>query len=654
MFVFYNIPQTQLVLLLLYMLRCLLLLTFLFFLESDYCHGQTKTIYRLKQQIISAPDETKKLSAILALCDQGYSLHADTLMAYAKQAGVIATKRGQLHDELNALFYQCFALTNKGLIDSSLKVAERCIALSAQVKDPVLLGNVLNQKGRCYMRKNQYKEAMDMGHHVITEAEKGKDVILQMRGKTLIAWAYLEIGQSQEALNWHLSALRTTSDTSLLEKYGILFANLALNYSGLGKRDSAFFYIDKAIRYSRRTENLFALSNSLAIEAQLYVRSGKARLAEAPLKEVVEIRRLIGDPFYIVSDMAQLGLYYAENGEPEKGIAICNEGIAISNQYKIGTKLSFLYSSLSENYKAMGNTAKYAEVLEEIIAIKDSVYQLNSAEALAEMQAKYDLQRKENVIIQQKLNIVSKNSLLYGSLCLILFGAIISLLLFRDYRRKQRIVFQSMQEEEKHKAQQAVLTAEEKERKRIAADLHDNMGAYASAIAANVDDMMMEHPAEDNTILYRMKTNATEIMTNLRDTIWVLNKDAISITGISDRFKNYIVKIIQSYPAISTDVKENIVNDILLSPENALNMLRIMQEAFHNAIKHSGCTNITIEITSDECVQLRIVDDGRGFILQKDNLGNGLKNIQQRAKANGWQLKIESMVARGTSIELCM
>jgi signal transduction histidine kinase len=96
------------------------------------------------------------------------------------------------------------------------------------------------------------------------------------------------------------------------------------------------------------------------------------------------------------------------------------------------------------------------------------------------------------------------------------------------------------------------------------------------------------------------------------------------------------------------------VNDILLSPENALNMLRIMQEAFHNAIKHSGCTNITIEITSDECVQLRIIDDGRGFILQKDNLGNGLKNIQQRAKANGWQLKIESMLARGTSIELCM
>jgi len=53
--------------------------------------------------------------------------------------------------------------------------------------------------------------------------KKNNDVLLQVKGKTLIGWAYLEMGQLKEALSWHLKALHTTTDTLLLEKYAILF-----------------------------------------------------------------------------------------------------------------------------------------------------------------------------------------------------------------------------------------------------------------------------------------------------------------------------------------------------------------------------------------------------------------------------------------------
>ena len=159
-----------------------------------------------------------------------------------------------------------------------------------------------------------------MGYKVVNAAEKTDDILLQVKGKTLIGWAYLEMGQSGNALSWHLKALHTTTDTLLLEKYGIIFANLALNYINLGIKDSAFYYINKAIAVSRKHENLFALSNSLAIQSQLYIRTGTPANAESSLKEVVAIRKLIGDPFYIVSDMGQLALYYAHNGQPEKAL----------------------------------------------------------------------------------------------------------------------------------------------------------------------------------------------------------------------------------------------------------------------------------------------------------------------------------------------
>ncbi|MEI9912117.1 MAG: hypothetical protein WDO71_22165 [Bacteroidota bacterium] len=66
------------------------------------------------------------------------------------------------------------ALTTRGLIDSSLATANKCLDIlsSGKVNDPVLQANLFNQKGRCFMRKNQYKEAIDMGYQVINGGEK--------------------------------------------------------------------------------------------------------------------------------------------------------------------------------------------------------------------------------------------------------------------------------------------------------------------------------------------------------------------------------------------------------------------------------------------------------------------------------------------------
>lgn len=598
---------------------------------------QTRIIDQLKKDISNAGNQNEKLTSILSLCDVGYSLHPDTLMFYAQQAGSIAKKTGNKKAGISALYYQSFALTNKGLIDSSLSLANQCLdLLTDDVHDDVLRGNILNQKGRCFMRKNNYKEAIDMGYQVIEVAEKARDTLLQMKGKTLIGWAYLEMGQTKESLAWHLNALHTTRDTLLIEKYGVLFGNLALNYNALGQTDSALYCINKAIEYSRKNENLFALSNSLAIQAQLFVRNGTPAKAEAPLKEVVEIRKLIGDPFYIISDMSQLGLFYAHNGQAEKGVAICMEGIAIAKQFKLGTKLFFLYSTLAENYKAKGDKDKYAETLEKIISLKDSVYANNSAESIAEMQARYELQKKENLIIRQQFDISRKNYIFYALLGLLVFGMLTGWLWFRQYKRIQKIKLHA---------------AEENERKRIAADLHDNMGAYTSAIIANIDDIIENGKNNDEKTLDLLKMNAGEIMNTLRETIWALSKEKIPLTGIYDRFKIYTQKISHAYPQVKILFSESITNNILFSSVHALNIFRILQEAITNSLKHSGADIIKITISSDEKLMISVEDNGIGIVdpglLRK---GNGIINMQSRATESGLKLYLTKTEVSGTQV----
>ncbi|MBL0357804.1 MAG: hypothetical protein IPP72_13365 [Chitinophagaceae bacterium] len=161
--------------------------------------GQTRIIEGLKRNVYSATSAERKLQAILSLCDQGYSLHPDTLMAYANSAEAIAEKIQDKSSEVTAMFHLSAALTNKGLLDSALHVAEAGEQIvQNSLTNPLLLANILNQKGRCYVRKNQYKEAIDMGYKVIGLAEKNKDVLLQVKAKTLIGWAYLEMGQSRK------------------------------------------------------------------------------------------------------------------------------------------------------------------------------------------------------------------------------------------------------------------------------------------------------------------------------------------------------------------------------------------------------------------------------------------------------------------------
>jgi signal transduction histidine kinase len=615
--------------------------------------AQTKIIDSLKKNIWLARSSQEKVRAIFSFCELGYTLHPDTLMQYAENARLLTVQSGNEHDEVQAMFYECGALTTKGFIDSSLNLANKCLGiLATKVKDAILEANFYNQKGRCFVRKNQYKEAIDMGYQTISTAEKNNEVLLQVKGKTLIGWAYLEMGQLKEALSWHLKALHTTTDTLLLEKYAILFANLATNYNGLGKTDSAFYYIDKGISYSRKHENLFALSNSLAIQSELYVKSGQAKLSEPILKEVVAIRKIIGDPFYIASDMSQLGFYYAHYGQPEKGIAICEEGIAIAKQYKLDTKLFFLYGSLADNYKAMGNMEKYAEVLQTIISLKDTVYQKNSAQSLAEMQTQYETEKNENIIAQQKLALIKKNYWLYGSVSFLILGILILYLLFLNYRKKQALKNELLMKEEKYLSAQAVATAEENERKRIATDLHDNIGAYASAIRADVEKITENGLSNNKVTLQNLQQHSQEIINSLRDTIWVLNKEHITITGLSDRIKSYISKLQPTYNKIHFTIAEAIKNDVRLSSQNALNIFRIVQEGLHNALKHSDATTITVAINSDENITIVIADNGKGMETAIAADGNGLLNMKARAKEIGVQLTITSAPGNGTSLSI--
>lgn len=630
--------------------RLFFLVTALFFAGTAF--GQTKIIERLKQSVNQAKTPAQKLQALLLLCEERQSLHTDSLFAYASQAKKLALQQNDSRSMALAEYEIAFCFSKGNKADSALHLVNNAlIKFKNKPKDKDLYLKFAMLKTRVMARNNQHIETLNELFKVLKEAESAKDTITQITAKTGIGWMQLERRQYREALGWFQNALHTSADPRLLRNYGAVYSNIALAYNAIGKNDSAEIFIRKAIELCRQSETLTFLATALNIQANIFINTNRESKAEVLLKEALAIRKNINDPYYILPDMTQLALFYAKTKQPEKGIKLCIDGISSYKNERLIMQMPALYHALAENYKAAGNFKMYGETLETLLSLNDSVYTTTSAVALAEMQAKYDVQKKENLIILQKLDLSRKNYLLYGSVIFLLLAAVIAWLLFSAYKKNQRLQMHKMQEEEKLKAARAVMLAEENERKRIAADLHDNMGAYASAISANVDDLMRGNNNDNETIIRSMKSNAADIMANLRDTIWVLNKESILLTGVSDRFKNYVQKFRDSYPNISIEFNENIVNDQTLSPQNALNMLRIMQEAFHNAIKHSNGSKINIQLASDREIEVIIADNGAGIDKAKHTIGNGFANMMARAKANGWQLEIRDL-QYGTAVEL--
>ncbi len=195
------------------------------------------------------------------------------------------------------------------------------------------------------------------------------------------------------------------------------------------------------------------------------------------------------------------------------------------------------------------------------------------------------------------------------------------------------------------------------ERERISRDLHDSLGAYANAVLYNTELLQKEDGiAERNELMNDLKFASKDIITSLRETVWALKKDNYTAEECLLRIKNFIQPLSKYYAAIHLTVEVENKIDKTLAHSKALNIVRIVQEAVTNAIKHATAKNISIKSFEENSLWvIKVIDDGKGFDYDKmkaDGQGNGLDNLQQRAIDSNIKLTVESSENTGTSITL--
>lgn len=151
-----------------------------------------------------------------------------------------------------------------------------------------------------------------------------------------------------------------------------------------------------------------------------------------------------------------------------------------------------------------------------------------------------------------------------------------------------------------------------------------------------------------------LKFASKDIITSLRETIWALKKEQYTAQECLLRIRNFIQPFSRYYPNIHFKVQGETPSLINVHYTRALNLVRIVQEAISNAIKHASALNITVASSMEnDKWKLVITDDGTGFdygAINELQQGNGLNNMKQRAIDAGFDFTINSMEHKGTTI----
>jgi signal transduction histidine kinase len=198
----------------------------------------------------------------------------------------------------------------------------------------------------------------------------------------------------------------------------------------------------------------------------------------------------------------------------------------------------------------------------------------------------------------------------------------------------------------------------QEQRLRISRDLHDNIGSQLTFIISSIDSLKFGlRNAEEKTMdkLTGISNFASQTIFELRDTIWAMNKNDITCEDLQARISNFIEKAGTAKNEITFNfsVAETICKDAKFTSIQGMNIYRIIQEAVNNALKHANATNINVHIDKEGATyHIQIEDNGRGFDVQRISGGNGVKNMEKRAKEIAGALTISSKIGLGTTIEV--
>lgn len=190
----------------------------------------------------------------------------------------------------------------------------------------------------------------------------------------------------------------------------------------------------------------------------------------------------------------------------------------------------------------------------------------------------------------------------------------------------------------------------ERLRTKIASDLHDEVGSSLTRISIYSDLLQNgSNESERTNYLSRISTMSREIVSTMSDIVWSIDNRSDTASALLFRMKDFATELLQP-KNIQFDFKVSGIHEkAIVDPILRQNLYLIFKESINNVVKHAEARHVLVEIVNDSRqFKMTITDNGKGFSIQPNQRGNGLRNMDRRAHAI--QGHIEFINQNGTQV----
>ncbi|MBX9806877.1 MAG: sensor histidine kinase [Flavobacteriaceae bacterium] len=522
---------------------------------------------------------------------------------------------------------------------------------------------VFNNIAASYRKQGQYEKAISYILDGLKIAESENKEYWLANYNTNISLNYHDFESYSKGVYYGKKALNYGLKAKKRDEKSIAFAlnAIAISFDDWNKPDSALFYHKKVFNYVKGKDTL-DYSHTYNNIGNTYMKQKKYKEAESWIKRAMIIGATNSNG---VKDAS----YYYENATHYTNLATIAYNLDDFAKAETLFDKAYFYvknSKSAEKFRdyfqqrylfnmKRKNLEKTVEFQENYIKLRDSVFEIERAKTVTELETKYQTEKKEKLLLEKEAEAKQKNTLILGISILAFFIALIGYLIYRQQKLKAT---QQVQEFELKSAISKIENQNklQEQRLNISRDLHDNIGAQLTFIISSVDNIKYAFDITNEKLdskLSNISSFAKETIVELRDTIWAMNSNEISFEDLEIRINNYIEKAKEAKDQISFSFAiDSVLKTQKLTSVQGMNIYRTIQEAVNNSIKYANASVISINAKQVEN-QLKIIiqDNGLGFDEATVEKGNGLKNMQKRIEEIGGGFHLSSS-NEGTRIEI--
>lgn len=591
----------------------------------------------------------------------------DARREYLKQMAALAEEKGYHEAHVRALNELGLSHRSKQDYEQAMNYYRRAFKLAQDQNIERQLPSININFAHIYWRLSKIDSAIYLYQEALKGFEKIGDKYEPWKAYVGLAQSHMELENNEQALVYLEKAHDIVKDSKNRKDRGSVLYYLAAVYKDTKAFDKYYDIVEAWEAFqNEREHDLLEIGGAghLSLLA-MFNRQNTDLIAEFEL--AVEYFKKQGNAYRLgwsYFDLGQAQMMQEQYGPAKESFLLALEQYEIADYQD---RLSNTYQKLYQIEKKLNNFPQALAFLEQHEALKDSLGFEKMKEHIARLEVAFETEKKERLLAQQDFELRQKTTqrnIFIGSS---FFLALIAFLIFFGLRNRIRLTKKIAQQEadlqdqkirqleqEKHlMAFNYMLEGQEKERIRIAKDLHDSLGGLMSTVKAHFNALKPKDIKPKATEIYS-KTNKLidDASVEIRRISHNMVPKALAVSGL----KGSMEDLVDNLEAHGIHANLEMVNwSEEIDSSKALVIYRTIQEILNNIIKHAKAKNVLVQlIKNEDQLSIFVEDDGKGFDVKKafEKEGLGLQNIDSRVQFLKGKIEWDSVINEGTTVSI--